>query len=226
MAKARVCQSKRGPKRDNGSPLKLKCAYKLCKNHNVDVKNASHTLPFQAVDHKKVRLLSKACKTAKFCCADHRSKARAQQASNPIGGREALTPPQVLALFNIMLVDLDCPWAAAAFMLALFLGERCFCALQARDSWFQYMDSDHPTLNIPKVNGKTKAREFPLEKRFADIFMQWARPGSVQGRCVLAAGRAKTAARQRRQKQEGSAAVSRSDAWRTEQAELQQASDH
>ena len=179
MRKIKVRQPKRGPKRTAASKVKLRCALKLCKQQSADVKNSPYKLTVSEVDPGKVRPLATVCKTAKFCCKQHRDKARlpASNSRGPVGGREALTPEQALAVFNVFLVDLACPWAAVAFLLALFLGERCFCALQARDNWFVHPESDHPAINIPKVNRKTKPREFPLDKSFAQLLTQWASEG-------------------------------------------------
>ena len=182
MPKIRV--PKRGPKRTATSKVKLRCAFKHCRQASADVKNSPYTLTMSDWDAGKVRHMATTCKTAKFCCAQHREKARLPRSHcsrGPIGGREALTPEQVLVVFNVFLVDLACPWAAVAFALALFLGERCFCALQARDSWFVNPDSEYPGINIPRVNRKTKARELPLDKNFAHLLLEWASEGLKRG---------------------------------------------
>ena len=101
----------------------------------------------------------------------------------PYGGREALTPAQVLHVFNTLLFEAASAWAAVAFVLSLFLGERAGCALQARDSWFAGMDTSQPVARIPKVNGKTKPRDVPLDKDFACLLLAWtqAESGPLRG---------------------------------------------
>lgn len=175
---------KRGPKRGRSSKVKLRCAWKGCRKFHVDVKNFPFTLTIDELDVSKARPMAKTCCHAKFCSAAHRGFAKLKLATRR-GGREALSPEQVLELFKILLFDASSPWAAVAFLLAIFLGERAGCALKARDSWFANMDTDHPTVSVPRVNMKTTAREVPLDKGFAGILLAWAQRGTgpLRGGC-------------------------------------------
>ena len=143
------------------------------------MKNSCHQLAMDMVHPKKVRPMSKTCQRAKFCCAAHLNQAKLR-ASKVRGGREALTAEQVVHLFHVMLQDLSSPWAAVFLLLSIFMGERCGCALAARDTWFSGLSSGQPLARVPKVNRKTTAREIPQEPGFARLLLQWSQTG-LQG---------------------------------------------
>ena len=120
-------KARRGPARAEGSDIKLRCALRACKRKHIDVKNSCHQLTMDMVDLKKVRAMSKTCKRAKFCSAEHLSQAKLRAAKQARGGRESLTAQQVAHLFRVMLEDLSSAWTAVFLLLCIYLGERCGC---------------------------------------------------------------------------------------------------
>ena len=141
------------------------------------MKNSCHQLTMDMVDLKKVRAMSKTCKRAKFCSAEHLSQAKLRAAKQARGGRESLTAQQVAHLFRVMLEDLSSAWTAVFLLLCIYLGERCGCTLSARDSWFSGLSSAQPLVRLPKVNAKTTEREIPLEPEFAKLLLHWSQTG-------------------------------------------------
>ena len=121
--------------------------------------------------------MSKTCKRAKFCSAEHLSQAKLRAAKQARGGRESLTAQQVAHLFRVMLEDLSSAWTAVFLLLCIYLGKRCGCTLSARDSWFSGLSSAQPLVRLPKVNAKTTEREIPLEPEFAKLLLHWSQTG-------------------------------------------------
>ena len=165
---------------------KIRCAWKQC-SAKKDLKNQnSHVLNLDSVDLSCTRTLRKNCQTARFCCAEHKTKCLLSSTARhpPRGGREALTAAQVVALFNTLLLEVNAPWAAVAFLLSIFMGEREGCVLCARDSWFVDLHTEHARARIPRVNKKTTPRENPLDAGFAKLLMSWMSPdtGPLRGR--------------------------------------------
>ncbi|CAE7417205.1 unnamed protein product [Symbiodinium sp. CCMP2592] len=172
----------RGPKRARGSTVKILCAWKGCRRRNIDVKNKSHVLEIEHVNLTETRKLRSNCGAARFCCAEHLAKCHLPERADR-GGREALTAEQCCSLFETFAMEVQAPWAGVAFLLGVFMGERQACVLGARDSWFTGIGTDHPCINVPRINKKTKAREIPLDKSFAALLAQWTSPesGPVRG---------------------------------------------
>ena len=173
----------RGPKRARSSKIKLKCAWKGCRR-GTDVKNKPYSLQIHLLNRKQTRKLHGNCGTARFCCPEHLAKCKLQERAAPgNGGREALTPDQVRVLFETFVFHVQAPWAAVALVLGIFLGERQACILSARDTWFTGLQTQNPCVRIPKVNGKTRPREIPLDKSFATLLLNWTSPenGPLRG---------------------------------------------
>ena len=169
---------RRGPKRAHGSKPKLRCEWARCRR-KTDVKNKPHILKIELVNLKATRKLHGSCGTVRFCSAACLSKCQLkQEALTTRGGREALTPEQCCMLFEVFVSEVQAPWAAVAFLLGIFMGERQGCVLQVRDNWFRGLSTPNPSITVPRVNKKTKPREIPLFHDFASLLLKWANPDS------------------------------------------------
>ena len=115
----------RGPLRKPGSSQKQRCAYHLCRSKR-DVKNSKWCLPVRQASSSSTRKLHCKAKKARFCCEEHRRKAKSTGAvaKKPYGQRESLTQQQVTYLFDIMLHKVGCAWAAVMLLLSVSTGER------------------------------------------------------------------------------------------------------
>ena len=224
---------RRGPKRAHGSKPKLRCGWARCRR-KTDVKNKPHILKIELVNLKATRKLHGSCGTVRFCSAACLSKCQLkQEALTTRGGREALTPEQCCMLFEVFVSEVQAPWAAVAFLLGIFMGERQGCVLQVRDNWFRGLSTPNPSITVPRVNKKTKPREIPLFHDFASLLLKWANPdsGPLRGgggqpvavpRPETADGRraCKSARQSRRQ-----SSISRQASGRSLRKELQKARD-
>lgn len=160
--------------------MKIWCAYKRCRSRRC-VKNIGKEARAARTDVNAdlCRYLHPAAQVVRFCGRAHRKLCCSAADAMPRGQREALDLEQYSVLFYTT-VRLGAPWAAALTTLQLVCGERADCARQARAGWLQHIDpsDDHPpTVRIPKVNGKTKAREIPLAPAVAALLHEWMTQG-------------------------------------------------
>ena len=68
-------------------------------------------------------------------------------------------------------------------LLQLFFGERADCARRCTWKWLEHLNPEEgvPVVNIPKVNGKTKARCIALYQPFARLLWHWKTKNALQG---------------------------------------------
>ena len=168
---------RRGPPRKPGSSQKQRCAYRLCRSRR-DVKNSKWCLPVRQVSSSSTRKLHCKAKTARFCCEEHRTKAKSTGAvaKKPYGQRESLTQQQVTYLFDIMLHKVGCAWAAVMLLLSVSTGERVDAVRQVCTTWLTGLDDQavgKPTISWPRVNLKTTARDSILDSGVAQLLWQW-----------------------------------------------------
>ncbi len=124
------------------------------------------------------RPLSPVAQVVRFCSAGHK-KLCTTQAQGCRGQREALDIEQYALLFHAF-VKMGCPWAAVLSLVQLVCAERADCTRNARVEWFQHFDpkdAQPPTIRIPRVNGKTKAREIPVAPKIAELVHHWQTHG-------------------------------------------------
>ncbi|CAJ1381009.1 unnamed protein product [Effrenium voratum] len=185
MAK-RQLKGRRGPPRKANSVIKRKCQFKKCRR-GVDVKNISNklTLAKSQVDAASCRNISERCQAVKFCCEDHMKACKKNKAAaKPRGGRACLDIAQIQCLFSVLLED-GCAWAAALTMTQLFMGDRADAARQCQWSWLENLAPEslkQPTMRIPRVNGKTIAREVALFPPFARLLWKWCQVSPLQAK--------------------------------------------
>ena len=154
--------------------IQVRCGYKKCRKA-VDVKNVRGSLAASRakVDLSLCRTLRSHCKSVKFCSEAHRDLCIAKRPKGKRGGREPLTADQFVKLFQTL--QSFAPWAAMLSMLQLCIGDRADCSRQCRWSWIKSLNpasKKAATISIPKVNGKTVAREIPLHEPFAKFLWQ------------------------------------------------------
>ncbi|CAE7760304.1 unnamed protein product, partial [Symbiodinium necroappetens] len=146
--------------------------------HASDVKNISSYLQVRKslVDMTQCRpSLRRDAKVIRFCCPQHRDRCTSNEPQKSRGQREPLEVEQLVDLFR-RLVCRGFAWAAVLTLLQLQCGERADCARQCRASWLRGIvpgSSTTPTIRIPRINGKTKAREIPLLPQFASLLYHW-----------------------------------------------------
>ena len=171
---------RRGPKAkrlSRGTTPKVRCGYLHCKR-NVDCRNAGDGLRLRhdEVDVHKVRATKSNSSHLRFCCSIHLERAKKAPEVVPRGPREVLTMGQCGLVFEELVLQ-GKPWCAVLFLLQTILGERAQCATMVRWSWFLHLQSSKtgalPKLNIPPVNGKTRARTVPLPIDFVTQLRQW-----------------------------------------------------
>lgn len=166
--------AKRGPCRSKNSPVKQRCAYKLCKSKK-DVKNVGKKLQLSRSQIQKgtCRVLRSHIGIIKFCSDKHVSACRKQIDGKKRGGREALNHEQAVKLFQVLASI--APWAAVLMLTQLFLAERADCARQVCWSWLRKEKADSPasSMQIPRCNGKTTARNIGLYQPFAKLLNHW-----------------------------------------------------
>ena len=171
-------QPARGPKRATGSRVKIICAFKGCTQRDVCVKNKGITASYAAVDLSKTRKVHAAAKLVRFCSTEHRQRCLLKD-KKPRGGREALTAQQIVHLFGILAWQR--PWAAV-FFLSVMCGERAEATSVACASWLRITDcAQRPSLQVPRVNKKTKAHEVPLHLAFAALLVKWINEEPLRG---------------------------------------------
>ena len=124
------------------------------------------------------RPIRKHCASIAFCCQSHLQRCRSSSdflAVDARGGREPLDVVQ-MADFVSELVKGGPVWPAVLLLTQLFLGERADAARLACIGWFHNIEPSAvgaPCVKVPKVNGKTTARELPLPCEFATKLHPW-----------------------------------------------------
>ena len=154
--------------------IKARCAYSKCRKR-MDVKNVGHSLrlPKAKVNLLLCRALRPHCKAVKFCSESHKVLCAKKSASGSRGGREPLTIDQFGKLFQTL--QSFAPWAAMLALLQLCIGDRADCCRRCCWSWLKNLDPSGkgaPSIQIPKVNGKTVARDMPLHAPFAQFLWE------------------------------------------------------
>ena len=167
------------PRRRRRPTVKIHCAYKQCRS-GKDVKNvgAQLTAKRETVNLSDCRALRQHCCVVRFCCAEHKKRCATGKPvpENPKrGGRECLDANQVAHLFKTF-VRRDEPWVAILMLIQMFCADRADCCRRACRGWFQSLDPQDgqpPTMHIPRVNGKTRARNVPVDEQFAKLLHGW-----------------------------------------------------
>ena len=167
-------QPDRGPRRAQGSQVKIPCSWQGCKNKSADCKNRPFHAPVGNVHESRLRLVHASAKTVRFCCKEHLERCLQDGTDSRRGGREALSPAQVVHLFQVLAKKT--PWSAVVFLLSVMTGERAEAVSTARDTWFEGLDPAEgqlPALNVPAVNKKNKSHRVPLHRGFSQLLWGW-----------------------------------------------------
>eukprot|EP00971_Amphidinium_carterae_P101175 2001794-Amphidinium_carterae.1 len=178
----------RGPSRRGDAAPKILCCYNRCRNKTTDVLNVRNgcclsrteadleqcraTLRpnaqvFRLVTVKPYRfpmqMLWNLSLIGGTCDLMHKERCRLEKtaATAPRGKREPLDVQQLQELFRVLL-EHGSTWVVVIIILQLATVERCGAITQAQFGWFRNLHktaAGQPTMTIPRVNGKTIARE-------------------------------------------------------------------
>eukprot|EP00971_Amphidinium_carterae_P209531 4156491-Amphidinium_carterae.1 len=164
---------------------RIQCAYKRCRS-NQECKNASYTLRAEEVDRLCCRPLRSHCRIVRFCCESHKKKCKVrQQVKRNREGAEALNAAQVAKVFSVLAFQCGAPWAAVLVVMQMIMGaERADCARSTRLSWLSGLDPaspENPSIQIPKINGKTTPRIEPIQDDFARMLWGWMTTQPLKG---------------------------------------------
>ena len=157
----------------------IPCSYLYCRSKR-DCENVGSNLQLRREEANKdfCRPVRSHCKVFRFCCNSHRQKSKAgarEDDQKQDKGRQALNLEQTVYLL-LLFIKQTKPYMAAMVLLQLCLGERVDAVRQAARSWFKGLEQDSrmcPKVAIPKVNGKTVAREVELPLSIAEQFRKW-----------------------------------------------------
>lgn len=172
----RAADQKRVVKRARRNKVRIKCAYKACRNRQKECKNVGHVLPMAKINKQQCRRLRSHCKLVRFCCHSHQQECRLKAKKPKRSGREALTAEQLGHLLSTLINKVGAPWAAVLCLFQLVLGERADCARRLDAAWLSNLSAGSaslPMVTIPKVNGKTTPRTVPIPAFLATLMSSW-----------------------------------------------------
>ena len=180
-----VGRQRRGPPRSADSMVKIRCAFKGCRNRK-DVKNCGAGVQCTAEDVQREmcrRSLRAHAKVVRFCSQRHMDICTAAQPGRPRGQRAVFEAEQLVQFF-LTCVDVGSPWLGVLVLLQTFCAERADCMRRACVGWLSGLDptiGDPAMVHIPKVNGKTKTRSIPMPSSFAHLVHGWLQGPPLSG---------------------------------------------